>query len=304
MAAKTSWSSAKNDLRGPSMRLTAPALIAAAALPLPALAPPQVSASSAAAAPRTTADSKASCDPFTSPHYAHKVPSPKDVLGFQIGEQEVRGRQSNHYLREVDAASPRVRTGVLAKTGQGRPVMYAIVGSPKDVKAAERAARILRDPHTSKKGAAQVAAHAPAIAWDHANVHGNEESGADTALRVLRDLADRTDCAARQIRKNVVTVLVPIQNPDGRWLNYRRNSYGFDMNRDWFARTQPETDGKLELMRRLPGVLVIDDHEMGTDGFFFPPTADPIYHEIAERSTRWVNNIYGAAMAKKSTSEG
>src|SRR5205085_2672364 len=93
----------ENDLRGPSMRLTAPALIAAAALPLAALAAPQVAASSASAAPRTTADSKASCDPFTSPHYAHKVPSPKDVLGFQIGEQEVRVRQSNHYLREVDA---------------------------------------------------------------------------------------------------------------------------------------------------------------------------------------------------------
>jgi Zinc carboxypeptidase len=278
------------------MRLTLPAVITAIALPLAALAAPDVAASSASASAPAR---QAPCDPFTSPTYAHKVPSPRAVLGFDIGDQEVRVRQSNHYLREVDAATARVRTGVLAKTGQGRPVMYAIVGSPKDVKAAERAARILRNPHTSKKRAAQVAAHAPAIAWDHANVHGNEESGADTALQVLRDLADRTDCAARRIRNNVVTVLVPIQNPDGRWLNYRRNSYGFDMNRDWFARTQPEVDGQLELMRKLPGVLVIDDHEMGTDGFFFPPTADPIYHEIADRSTRWVNNVYSPAMVKK-----
>ena len=32
----------------------------------------------------------------------------------------------------------------------------------------------------------------------------------------------------------------------------RRNLYGFDMNRDWFARTQPETDGKLEVVRAVP----------------------------------------------------
>ena len=32
----------------------------------------------------------------------------------------------------------------------------------------------------------------------------------------------------------------------------RDNVYGFDMNRDWFARTQPETDGKLDLLSRSP----------------------------------------------------
>lgn len=246
----------------------------------------------------------AACDPFTTPVYAGVVPSPEKVLGFDFGEQEVRVRQSNHYVREADEASARVRSGVLAKSGMGRPVMYAIVGAPKDVKAAARAARILRDPHTSARRAAQVAARAPAIAWDQANVHGNEESGTDASLRLLRDLADRKDCAARRVRDNVVTVIVPIQNPDGRWLNYRRNSYGFDMNRDWFARTQPETDGKLELMRKFPGVLVIDDHEMPSDGFFFPPNADPVYHEVADRSMRWVNNLYGRAMQNEFDARG
>ena len=43
-------------------------------------------------------------------------------------------------------------------------------------------------------------------------MHGNEPSGTDAALRVLREIADRTDCAGRQVRKNVVTVVVPIEN--------------------------------------------------------------------------------------------
>ena len=152
--------------------------------------------------------------------------------------------------------------------------------------------------------AAKVAAHAPAIAWDAANVHGNEESGADAALRLLYDLADRSDCAAKKVRDNIVTVIVPIQNPDGRFINYRRNSYGFDMNRDWFARTQPETDGKVTLLNKYPSVLFIDDHEMGSKGFFFPPNADPIHHEVADRSMRWVNNLYGAAMIDEFTERG
>ncbi len=98
-------------------------------------------------------------------------------------------------------------------------------------------------------------------------MHGDEESGTDAALRVLRDLADRTDCAARQIRANTVVVIVPTQNPDGREADTRRNAYSFDMNRDWFARTQPETDGKLELMRQYPPQMFIDAHEMGRAGF-------------------------------------
>ena len=79
-------------------------------------------------------------------------------------------------------------------------------------------------------------------------------SGTDASLRVLYELADRTDCAAQRILEGAVVVILPIQNPDGREADSRRNANGFDMNRDWFARTQPETDGKVDLLRRYPGV--------------------------------------------------
>ena len=92
-------------------------------------------------------------------------------------------------------------------------------------------------------------------------------------------------------------VILPTQNPDGREADTRRNAYGFDMNRDWFARTQPETDAKVEMLRRYPPVLFIDAHEMGnTAGYFFPPNADPIYHEITDQAVGWINGLYGPAM--------
>ena len=128
-------------------------------------------------------------------------------------------------------------------------------------------------------------------------MHGGEESGTDASLRVLYELADRSDCAAQRILDEAVVVILPTQNPDGREADTRRNAYGFDMNRDWFARTQPETDGKVEFLRRYPPVLFIDAHEMGnTGGYFFPPNADPIYHEIADPAVDWINDLYGPAM--------
>ena len=192
-------------------------------------------------------------------------------------------------------------SGVAATSVQGRPLRYAIVGRPERVTSAGLAAvrasaAKLMDPRTSAREAAQIAASDPAILWIAGNVHGGEESGTDASLRVLYELADRSDCAAQRILDQAVVVILPVQNPDGREADTRRNAYGFDMNRDWFARTQPETDGKVELLRRYPGVLFIDAHEMGSETYFFPPNADPVYHEIADPAVDWINDIYGAAM--------
>ena len=89
---------------------------------------------------------------------------------------------------------------------------------------------------------------------------------------------------------------MPTQNPDGRELGQRRNVNGFDMNRDWFARTQPETDGKLDVIREYPPQLFIDAHEFGLADYFFPPNADPIYHEIPDQANEWINNLYSPAI--------
>ena len=68
------------------------------------------------------------------------------------------------------------------------------------------------------------------------------------------------------------------------------------MNRDWFARTQPETDGKLELLRRFPPMLYIDAHEFGYSDFLFPPHADPEYHETPDTVHDWIFDDYSPAI--------
>ena len=250
-----------------------------------------------------TAAAQTVCDPFaTTPHYLHQAPSSTNVLGFALGSQEVSFDQSNQYLDAVATASDRVIAATAAISNQGRALRYAVVGrtdrmTPNALATIRADATALRNPTLSPAQAAALEASTPEILWISANVHGDEESGADAALQVLYELADRDDCVVTRILDAAIVVILPIQNPDGRELNTRRNAYGFDMNRDWFARTQPETDGKIEVLRQYPPMLYIDAHEFGLQNYFFPPNADPEYHEISDTSHHWINDLYSPAIA-------
>jgi len=263
----------------------------------------------AAFASIATASAAATCLPFqTSSVFTGEIATAESVLGFSIGSQEMTTDQINTYLDAIAASSLhakpehdiRVITGTAATSVQGRLLRYAIIGRKANVTNLDQIRKDtqkLINPDTTAKEVTKLVANTPAILWVTGNVHGNEESGADAAVRVAYELADRNDCVVKRILDNVIVVVLPTQNPDGRELDTRRNAYGFDMNRDWFARTQTETDGKLELLRQFPPVLYIDAHETSINHYFFPPYADPIYHEVPDRAFNWINNIYGASMA-------
>ncbi|GGS46044.1 hypothetical protein GCM10010156_00880 [Planobispora rosea] len=278
-------------------------VIATAALALAAALPTGTAQADPAPTPAVTA-----CDATrTTPAYTGRVPTPRSVLGFDLGEREVTVTESDTLLAAIDAASDRVVSGTLATSAEGRALRYAIAGTPGNIRALPAiatAVKTLRSPLTPEPAARALARKTPAILWVAGNVHGGEESGTDAALKTLYDLAGRDDCAARRILDNAVVVILPTQNPDGREADTRRNAYAFDMNRDWFARTQPETDGKIELLRRYPPQLFIDAHEMGGTEYFFPPNADPIYHDVAEPAISWINDVYGASMIAEFTRRG
>ena len=243
------------------------------------------------------------CDPFTSPaNFTGAIPTATEVLGFELGSQEATVQQSDDYLEAIDDASERVTSDTAGFSVEGRPLEYAIAGTPEHVTQEglaeiQDAIAALRDPETSAQDAAELAETTPAILYVQANVHGGEESGTEASLKLLYELADRDDCVTDTILGNAIVVVLPVQNPDGREADTRRNAYDIDMNRDWFARTQPETDAKLELLRQYPPVLDLDVHEMGDYTYFFPPNSDPVYHEIADRANGWINDLYGPALA-------
>jgi len=248
------------------------------------------------------------CDPVTTkPHFRGVVPSPRRVLGFPLGSREATDREIGRYWRAADRASKRVVTGVYARSWQGRPLRYALVGNPSTLHRLPRIRRDLdrlRDPATPQRQARAIIRRTPTILWVAANVHGNEPSGGDAVVKLLHQLADSSDCMARAIRGHAIVGLIPVQNPDGRAHDTRYNSYAFDMNRDGLVGTQPEVAGRLRLLWKNPPQLFVDEHENSSSTYFFPPDADPIYHETPDGLYGEVEHLYGPANARAFRARG
>jgi hypothetical protein len=252
-----------------------------------------------ASPPTPSQRARQQCDPVTTKaQFRGNVPTPEDVLGFRLGARQATNQEIDRYWSAVDRASNQVKTGVYAHSWQGRPLRYALVGTPS---ALDRLPTIrrdlsrLRNPSTPEQQADAIIRRTPTILWIAANVHGNEPSGADAVVRLLYELADRSDCVASAILDNAVVGLIPVQNPDGRAHDTRYNSYAFDMNRDGLAGTQPEISGRQQLLWKYPPQLFVDEHENSGGGYFFPPDADPIYHETPDLQYRQVEQLYGPA---------
>jgi zinc carboxypeptidase len=201
------------------------------------------------------------------------------------------------YVRAVGRASPVVRTAVAGLSARGRPLRYAVVSAlpPDRLRAALARLRAVR------AGRARSAGDAPAIVWVAGSVHGNEPSGADADLRLLRDLARRCD---DPLLRRVVVVVLADQNPDARNVRTRVNANGFDLNRDWLAITQPETEARLRALLAMPPLVYADQHEQGGDVFFFPPYAAPLFHELPEASLAAERDVLGPAMRAAFEREG
>ena len=254
-------------------------------------------------------------------------PELQAVVGHDSGERITRSADVRRYFAALRAANPdRMVMGDYAQSWEGRPLFWAAVGSPRNIArldAIKAATNALADPRkTSPEQARALINDTPAIVWMAYSVHGNEISPADAALTAARRLTDSLDAEAQGWLENVVVVFVPTQNPDGRerfinsfeaglgaqpngdplsaeraepWPSGRFNHNLFDLNRDWFIQSQPETQGHAALIREWRPQVVVDSHEMGTDSsFFFPPEAEPlnpwIYPAILEARERFGRN--------------
>lgn len=193
------------------------------------------------------------------------------------------------YLRAVAKASPVVSAGLAGRSAGGRPLRYAVV-------TARPASRLHGDfsrLRAIRAGVAHDVGDTPAIVWIAGSVHGNEPSGADADLRLLRELATRCD---DPILRHLVVVVMPMQNPDGHELRTRYNANGFDLNRDWLADTQPETQARLQLLLAMPPLVYDDQHEQGGSSFFFPPYSRPLFHELPAAALAAERDVLGRAL--------
>jgi len=94
-----------------------------------------------------------------------------------------------------------------------------------------------------------------------AQQHGDEVSGKDALLFLLRDFAAAPD----SFPSDLELWLVPMLNPDGAEGGRRNNGAGVDLNRDHLLLSQPETRALHALARRLHPHLSVDCHEFTRD---------------------------------------
>src|SRR3984893_3402964 len=152
------------------------------------------------------------------------VPTPKAVLGDVAGApgKLPYAEDVYRYMRMLERATPRVKVYSIGTTEEGREMIAVAVGSEKLLeKLEENRARLgkLADPRTINMDEAEadklVAASFP-IYYITGTIH-SPETGAPTALMELAyRLAVDESAYIKNIRDNVLTLITPVVEVDGR----------------------------------------------------------------------------------------
>lgn len=99
-------------------------------------------------------------------------------------------------------------------------------------------------------------------AFFYAQQHGNEVSGKDAQMYLIRSIAERPE----RLPEDVDLYLMPTVNPDGAVAKRRTNDAQADLNRDHLLQAQPETQTLYRVVRRILPHLAVDCHEFTRDG--------------------------------------
>lgn len=94
-----------------------------------------------------------------------------------------------------------------------------------------------------------------------AQQHGNEVSGKDALLYMIREIVERPE----RLPEDVDLWIMPQVNPDGAAADQRRNAAGADLNRDHLLLSQPETLALHRVDRRIRPDISVDCHEFTRD---------------------------------------
>jgi hypothetical protein len=262
--------------------------------------------------------------------YDPAVPTPRSVLGYELGDHFTQHHRVVKYAERLVATSRRVKLDTTAVTYEGREVLLLVITSERNqqnIEQIKRMAQRLADPRAVPAGELQnISANLPAIVWLGFTVHGSEASGVESALAMMYQLAAGQDAETRLLLDSAVVLIDPVQNPDGHerhaqdvlrarsatwispigsglvhqgtWPGPRTNHYYFDMNRDYITHSQPETRGRIASMLEWYPHVAVDLHEMGSSStYFFPPPMDPVNKNIPQNIHEWFSIFAGANAA-------
>jgi hypothetical protein len=151
-----------------------------------------------------------------------KVPSPltfwKRVPG---APGELAGTvQAYAYCRALAGSSPRVRLFTIGKSEEGRDIVMLAIADEAGIRDLDRlknATAALADPRRTNPGAADaLIAQSRPIYYFNAVLHSDETGSTEATLELAYRLAVSEQPMIRNIRENLIVLINPVSNPDGR----------------------------------------------------------------------------------------
>ena len=262
--------------------------------------------------------------------YDPDIPTLEQVVGHDFRAEVTPPEGVIRYMEALHEAAPdRTRLIRYATSWEGRPLVVMVLGTPERIAgldAIKADLRRLNDPRGLSEADAQALLdRLPVVTMILHGIHGNEISSSGAAMaEAYHLLAARGDADVDLVLRESLVLIDPMENPDGRarfvfqntmgrsrwedpatwsaehdegWPGGRGNHYLFDLNRDLFIQSQPETRGKVRIMMEYRPQIVADLHEMsGNSTYFFPPTAPPSNPWFTDQQIQLMD-VFGAANA-------
>ncbi|PIQ19556.1 MAG: zinc carboxypeptidase [Flavobacteriaceae bacterium CG18_big_fil_WC_8_21_14_2_50_34_36] len=245
--------------------------------------------------------------------YNKHIPTPKSVIGHEVGEWHITHDKLVQYMQALANSSNRITIENRGVTIEGRPLILLTITSPKNHENIEN----IRLKHLSLSdadGAGLDLSNMPIVINQGFSIHGNEPSGSNAALAVAYYLAAAQGTKIDEILDNTIILFDPSFNPDGlqrfsTWVNMhkseninpdpndreyreswpgaRTNHYWFDMNRDWLPSQLPESRVRIKTFHQWYPNILTDHHEMGTNAtFFFQPGIPSRTHPLTPKKNQ------------------
>ena len=259
--------------------------------------------------------------------YDKNIPTPKEVIGHEVGEWHVTHDKLMFYMQTLAKASNRITIEDRGSTFEGRPVLLLTITSQKNHQNIKK----IREDHLAiTENASLVVDGMPIVVYQGFSIHGNEPSGANAGLAYAYYLAAAQGPEIEALLDNMVILMDPSFNPDGLqrfaywantnkaqnltadnndreyhevWPGARTNHYWFDMNRDWLPVQLPESRARIESFHKWMPNILTDHHEMGTNSTFFfqpgePTRVHPLTPKMNQELTAEIGKYHAKALDK------
>jgi len=262
-----------------------------------------------------------------------KVPSPDKVLGYAVGAPGhlTYTKDLYRYYRELEKTTPRVRTFIAPeKSEEGKEQMLVAVGDEAAIAKLDRYKEItakLADPRKiSDTEAEQLISEGKALYWASGSIHSPETGSPEMLMELVYRLAVEETPFIQAIRRNVIVLITPALEVDGRdrmvdTYNYRKANrdkqapplifwghyVAHDNNRDGLGMALALSRNQMKTFLEYHPTILHDLHE--SVPFLYTSTGtgpynawlDPIvidewnllaYHEIEEMTKRGVPGVW------------